>query len=149
MAILSEFMKNDHRSCDAGFANMENAVADENWTNARKQFEKFASDLLHHFDMEEEVMFPAFEARSENAHCNPTPMMIMEHEQMRNLIKQMRNDIESKDKNHFFGLSETLMMAMQQHNMKEEQMMYPMIDDAMDNESKMLLDSMKDFPRKD
>jgi iron-sulfur cluster repair protein YtfE (RIC family) len=147
MAILSKFMKADHRACDDSFANMENAVADENWANASKVFESFASDLNHHFDIEENVMFPAFEAR-EQGHCNPTPVMIMEHTQMRNVLKAMRDDLEAKNKEHFFGLSETLMMTMQQHNMKEEQMMYPMIDESLGDESQMLLDEMKEFPRK-
>ncbi len=148
MTILSEYMKEDHRACDVKFANMENAIADDNWTEGKKLFEDFASDLIYHFDMEEEVMFPGFEARSENAHCNPTPVMIMEHTQMRQLTKDMAQAVENKDKDKFFGLSETLMMTMQQHNMKEEQMMYPMIDEAMNEESNMLLDSMKELERK-
>ncbi|MCK5110128.1 MAG: hemerythrin domain-containing protein [Arcobacteraceae bacterium] len=148
MTVLSEHMKADHRACDAEFANMENAVADENWAEANTLFEKFGSDLIHHFNMEEEVMFPGFEARSESAHCNPTPVMIMEHTQMRQLVKDMAVELEAKNKDKFFGLSETLMMTMQQHNMKEEQMMYPMIDEAMENEGDMLLESMKELPRK-
>ena len=146
MAILSSYMKADHRACDEVFANMENEVSDENWANATKLFEAFASDLNHHFNMEEEVMFPAFEAR-EAGHCNPTPVMIMEHTQMRNVLKQLREDLEAKNKEHFFGLSETLMMTMQQHNMKEEQMMYPMIDESLADEGEMLLDSMKELKR--
>ena len=142
MIVLSEYMKADHRACDAKFANMENAVADENWKEAKILFDKFGGDLVHHFDMEEEVMFPGFESRSANAHCNPTPVMIMEHTQMRQLVKDMAVALESKNKDNFFGLSETLMMTMQQHNMKEEQMMYPMIDEVMGEESRMLLDSM-------
>ena len=148
MSILSTFMKDDHRACDAEFANMENAIADENWAEGKKLFEKFGSDLLHHFNIEEEVMFPAFEARSASAHCNPTPVMLMEHSQMRQLVESMAKAVEEKDKDKFFGLSETLMMTMQQHNMKEEQMMYPMIDEAMGTESNMLLDSMKELVRK-
>jgi len=145
MTILSTFMKDGHRACDAEFANMENAIADDNWNEGKKLFEKFASDLIHHFDMEEKVMFVAFEAKSENAHCNPTPVMIMEHTQMRNIIESMREKLNTKDKDGFFGDSETLMMTMQQHNMKEEQMMYPMIDEAMGEESSTLLDSMKEL----
>ncbi len=148
MTVLSEYMKAEHRACDASFANMENAVADENWAEANNLFTSFASDLTHHFDIEEEVMFPGFEARSANAHCNPTPVMIMEHTQMRQLVKDMAVGLEAKNKDNFFGLSETLMMTMQQHNMKEEQMMYPMIDEAMEDEGGMLLDSMKDLERK-
>jgi hemerythrin-like domain-containing protein len=74
--------------------------------------------------------------------------MIMEHTQMRQLVKDMEVELNAKNKDKFFGLSETLMMTMQQHNMKEEQMMYPMIDEAMGTESEMLLDSMKELERK-
>lgn len=149
MSVIAEYMTQDHRACDESFATMENAVNDENWTEAKNLFESFASDLNYHFDMEEEVMFPAFEARSASAHCNPTPVMLMEHAQMRQALDQMREDIDSKNKDHFFGLSESLMMTMQQHNMKEEQMMYPMVDQAMEAENAMLLEQMKEFPRKD
>jgi hemerythrin-like domain-containing protein len=145
MNILSNFMKDGHRACDEEFADMENAIADDNWSEGNKLFEKFALDLLHHFDMEEKVMCIAFEARSANAHCNPTPVMIMEHTQMRNIVDSMREKLDTKDKDGFFGDSETLMMTMQQHNMKEEQMMYPMIDEVMGEESAMLLNSMKEL----
>jgi len=119
MTILSTYMKDDHRACDEKFANMENEVADGNWTKAKELFENFASDLNHHFDIEEEVMFPAFEARGDG-HCNPTPVMIMEHTQMRNVLKDMKKEVDAKNSQEFFGMSETLMMTMQQHNMKEE-----------------------------
>ena len=148
MSVLKDFMIDDHRACDEAFANMENAVADEKWDQANKLFEQFASDLNYHFDMEEEVMFVAFESRSGSAHCNPTPVMIMEHTQMRKLLEDMRTALNNRDKTEFFGLSETLMMTNQQHNMKEEQMMYPMIDEVMVGEEQMLLDSMKELPRK-
>jgi len=36
-------------------------------------------------------------------------------------------------KNGFLGASETLLFTMQQHNMKEEQMMYTMADDTLDS----------------
>ncbi len=147
MSAIKEYMTQDHRACDEAFANMENAVHEENWTESKKLFESFASDLIYHFDMEEKVMFPAFEARSASAHCNPTPVMLMEHEQMKKLVQDMRADIDAKNKEHFFGLSETLMMTMQQHNMKEEQMMYPMVDEAMESENVMLLDEMKNLSR--
>ena len=149
MGILKDYMTTDHKECDKSFANMENIVHEENWSEAKKVFESFASDLNYHFDMEENVLFPAFELRSASAHCNPTPVMIMEHAQMRKLVDEMRKELDAKNKEQFFGLSETLMMTMQQHNMKEEQMMYPMIDEAMTGEEQIMLDEMKELPRKD
>jgi hemerythrin-like domain-containing protein len=55
-------------------------------------------------------------------------VMRIEHSQMKAILEDLKADIEKKDKNHFFGVSESLMMLMQQHNMKEEQMLYRMAD---------------------
>ena len=127
METISSFLTTDHRACDEEFANLENTVASENWEESQKQLEKFSLDLLHHFDMEEKVMFPVFEEVTGMTQ-GPTMIMRMEHSQMRAILEDLKSDIEKKDKNHFFGVSESLMMLMQQHNMKEEQMLYKMAD---------------------
>ena len=127
METISSFLTTDHRACDEEFANLENTVASENWEESQKQLEKFSLDLLHHFDMEEKVMFPVFEEVTGMTQ-GPTMIMRTEHAQMRAILEDLKSDIEKKDKNHFFGVSESLMMLMQQHNMKEEQMLYKMAD---------------------
>ena len=116
MNTISSFLTSDHRACDNEFANLENTVASDNWEESKTQFDKFSADLLHHFDMEEKVMFPVFEEVTGMSQ-GPTMVMRMEHSQMRNILDDLKTDIEKKDKNHFFGVSESLMMLMQQHNM--------------------------------
>ena len=127
MDTISSFLTSDHRACDEEFANLENAIASQDWEEAQIQLQKFSSDLTHHFDMEEKVMFPVFEEVTGMTQ-GPTMVMRMEHNQMRAILEDLKSDIEKKDKNHFFGVSESLMMLMQQHNMKEEQMLYKMAD---------------------
>lgn len=127
MSTISEFLTLDHRACDLGFARLESSVVSQNWEEAKEKMNKFSFDLLHHFDMEEKVMFPIFEETTGMTQ-GPTMIMTMEHNQMRQLLNALENDIEKKDKNHFLGVSESLMMLMQQHNMKEEQMLYKMAD---------------------
>ena len=127
MSTISSFLTTDHRACDEEFADMENAVASGDWDLSAEKLNKFITDLLHHFDMEEKVMFPTFEDVTGMIQ-GPTMIMRMEHSQMRNILEDLKADIEKKDKNHFFGVSESLMMLMQQHNMKEEQMLYAMAD---------------------
>ena len=143
MNTVSEFMTKDHRICDEKFANMENAVADENWEEAKTKFDIFADDLLHHFNMEEKVMFPTFEERAAAGGCGPTEMMRMEHTQMRTILDDMKSKLEAQAKDDFFGSSETLMMLMQQHNMKEEQMLYPMTDNTLGGDVALLVEEMK------
>lgn len=139
---ISTYLTKDHRCCDEEFANMENAVAADNWIEGTELFEHFSSTLGHHFDMEEDVLFPAFEEKTGMTQ-GPTAMMRMEHDQMRSVLTQMKSDVEKKDKNHFFGLSESLMMLMQQHNMKEEQMLYAMADAHLSEDVASIVQSMK------
>jgi len=139
---ISSFLTADHRACDEEFAQMENEVAENNWENAQKKFDQFNSDLEHHFNMEEKIMFPAFEDRT-GMQGGPTAMMRMEHDQMRGVVGQMQEDLVSKDKDHFFGLSESLMMLIQQHNMKEEQMLYAMADSHLAEDSSLVVAQMQ------
>jgi len=142
MESISSFLTHDHRACDEEFASMENAVAQLNWQEAQEKFDKFKNDLLHHFDMEEKVMFEAFEQRTGMTQ-GPTMVMRMEHEQMRQILDQLNADIQSQDKDHFFGVSESLMMLMQQHNMKEEQMLYAMADAHLGADVAKVVEDMK------
>ena len=142
MNTISSFLTSDHRACDNEFANLENAIASQDWEEAQIQLQKFSSDLTHHFDMEEKVMFPVFEEVTGMTQ-GPTMVMRMEHSQMRGILEDLKADIEKKDKNHFFGVSESLMMLMQQHNMKEEQMLYRMADMHLGSLVSKVIEDMK------
>ena len=54
----------------------------------------------------------------------------------------MNQAIQAKKKDQFLGLSENLLFVMQQHNMKEEQIMYNLADDALDSAS--IIDKMQE-----
>ena len=143
---IKAFLTQDHRACDEEFANMENAISSDDWEKGEECFDTFITDLFHHFDMEEQVMFIAFEEKT-GMTGGPTQVMRMEHDQMRNVISQMRSDIERKNKDHFFGLSESLMMLMQQHNMKEEQMLYAMADAHLSSIANEVVEKMKELKK--
>ena len=64
MGSILDFMGGDHRACDELFAAAEDAVAKSDWDRARDLFARFHAATLHHLAMEEEVLFPAFEART-------------------------------------------------------------------------------------
>jgi hemerythrin-like domain-containing protein len=61
----------------------------------------------------------------------PTEVMRGEHRQMRDLLAQMKDALTSRDADAFSGAAETLLILMQQHNMKEENILYPMCDNAL------------------
>jgi iron-sulfur cluster repair protein YtfE (RIC family) len=142
MNTITDFLGSDHRACDDLFASAEAAVAQNNWDSARSLFERFQAAMAHHLAMEEEVLFPAFEART-GMSMGPTEVMRSEHAQMRGLLQEMAGAVTNADQNRYLGLSETLNMLMQQHNLKEENMLYPMSDQVLGGERDSLIRAME------
>lgn len=142
MSTILEFLGNDHRACDDLFASAEEAAGNRNWDGARELFARFKAAMAHHLAMEEDVLFPAFEART-GMSAGPTQVMRMEHEQMRALLEDMAAAAAAGNESAYLGASETLNMLMQQHNLKEENMLYPMSDRALGAESDAVIHSMR------
>lgn len=127
MNALTEPLHRHHKHCDDMFADAEAAVAAKDWPKAALLTAAFHNELETHFRTEEEVLFPAFEA-STGMTGGPTQMMRFEHAQMRDLMDQMRTALDERNGANFAGAAETLLILMQQHNMKEENILYPMCD---------------------
>ena len=125
--IISNHMKAEHRECDTLFAAAEEAIALGEWDIASERFLSFANETLRHFKEEEEALFPAFESATGMTE-GPTQVMRYEHEQVRGLIGNMAEAIEKSDKDAALSIAESMMILLQQHNMKEEQMLYAMCD---------------------
>lgn len=144
MTSISSFLTLDHTHCDDLFAEAENAVAEKDWTGAEASLQHFLEGMQHHFAMEEEVLFPAFEAHT-GMTGGPTAIMRGEHRQMNEVFAAMRDALARRDGNGYLGLSETLLMLMRQHNLKEENVLYPMADQALGHEQDTLLVRMKEI----
>ncbi|HEY9145786.1 MAG TPA: hemerythrin domain-containing protein [Thiobacillus sp.] len=142
MNTILDFLGSDHRACDDLFASAETAAAQKNWDSARSLFERFQTAMAHHLAMEEDVLFPAFETRT-GMRAGPTQVMRMEHEQMRGLLQDMASAVAACNQDGYLGLSETLNMLMQQHNLKEETMLYPMSDQVLGGDREGLIRSMQ------
>ncbi len=141
--IVSQYMTPEHRACDTLFARAENLVAGGDWEQAEEAYMVFANDILLHFKKEEETLFPAFEKQTGNQQ-GPTQVMRFEHEQVKGLIGKMAGAIEEKDKDAYLSLAESMMILLQQHNMKEEQMLYAMCDRVIPHaDREVLLETMK------
>jgi hemerythrin-like domain-containing protein len=57
-------------------------------------------------------------------------------------MQQLLEAIENDNKDKFFGLSETLMILLQQHNMKEEQMLYTMAQQHLSADADRIVEMM-------
>ncbi len=133
--IVSQYMTKEHRECDESFARAEKAAIEGDFATTKAEFNTFVDDTLKHFQKEEEVLFPAFESVTGSSE-GPTNVMRFEHEQVRGLMGKMAQAIESEDKDAYLSLAESMMILLQQHNMKEEQMLYAMFDRVVPQEQK-------------
>lgn len=127
MSDIQTYMTEHHRACDEILADAESPLAAGDWEGYNEKWQAFVKELLHHLAMEEEVLFPQFE-QATGITQGPTMVMRSEHEQMRMYISQMNEAIEGQLLERAMGLVESLVLLIQQHNMKEEQMLYPMCD---------------------
>lgn len=137
MTPLTGPLRLHHAYCDELFVAAEAAVADRDWSGAQRTLPEFVAAMETHFQTEEEILFPAFEAATGMTQ-GPTRMMRMEHAQMRALFGQMGQALAGRDGIAFAGAAETLLVFMQQHNMKEENILYPMCDRGLDAQSQAL-----------
>jgi len=143
MGEISGYMTHEHRECDELFAKAEAAVDAGNWAAADTEFTAYDNLTRLHLRREEEVLFPAFETRT-GMTTGPTAMMRMEHNQIRAFLVSMTEALEDRDSEMFLGEAETLMILTQQHNMKEEQILYPMTDRTLDTDAPSVVDQMRD-----
>lgn len=129
MSITAPLLQH-HKHCDELFANAEEACANGDWAAGEKAFALLRHELETHFASEEDILFQAFEAAT-GMRSGPTEVMRQEHRQMTDLLNQMQGFLAARAGDDFGGAAETLLILMQQHNLKEENILYPMCDNAL------------------
>jgi len=139
---ISHTLSGDHRHCDELFTEAEAAVEAEEWIRADSLYGDLRDAMHRHLAMEEEVLFPALEERH-GGPLGPTQMMRAEHDEMRTLLDEMTHALGAREGSRFLGLAETLLILIQQHNYKEENILYLMADQVLGPEQTDVLARME------
>lgn len=143
MGSINDYMMKDHRLCDRIFESAEQAAAASDFAALERQAGAFLHRIAVHIEMEERLLFPAFEERTGMSEGGPTATMCDEHRRMEGMFEQMRAAIAARDAAGYRAVSAALNEMLTQHNMKEEQMMYPMLEQAVGDDAPALLDDVK------
>ena len=130
MSTIASSMTAHHARCDDLFVATEVKAAQGLWDDAARHFTRFRDEFVHHLRNEESVLFPAFESAT-GVQSGPTTVMRQEHDRMRALLAQIELALAARDMNLVDGYTTTLLIMMQQHNLKEENVLYPMCDAAL------------------
>lgn len=142
MRTIASYLDREHRLCDEQFELAEANVSSGNWEQADRQFSFFLDLFHHHLAKEEQVLFPCLERAVGNAY-GPTLVMRSEHNHMRNLLAQMKTALNRRSSAEFYDHSDMLRLLMQQHNLKEERILYPQADQVLERDAEAIIAGME------
>jgi hemerythrin-like domain-containing protein len=132
MAVeLAEHFMAQHRECDARWADVEATVSGGDAAAIAEAWSRFDEGMRQHLAAEEEVLFPAFDDVMGLGGGGPTQVMRTEHSQMRGVLDQMTEAVARGDAQELLDQGDTLLMLIQQHNTKEEGVLYPAAERAL------------------
>jgi iron-sulfur cluster repair protein YtfE (RIC family) len=126
---IAVYFQDDHTRLEAIYHEFQ-AVKHTDAARATACFAEFKAGLERHIVWEEEMLFPGFESRTGMRDAGPTAVMRMEHTRIKNYLRDIaqklaRHDVATDAEEA--GLQQTLA----DHNWKEEQILYPAIDDML------------------
>lgn len=127
---VSEYLEADHRRLDAMIPQVEEALAAGSLEKAAARFAEFACGLNRHIDAEERILFPVFEQVTGMAGGGPTFVMRHEHVQIRASMDAATRALHTGDAKGALASIREMVETLGDHNVKEEQMLYPMTDRA-------------------
>jgi hemerythrin-like domain-containing protein len=100
--------------------------------------QKFADN--YHHAKEEDILFKHLQEPGVLSHCNPLPVMLSEHEQGRMYVQKMTEAIATQNQQAFCENASGYGQLLQQHIMKEDNVLYPMAEQGLSDENKIVLD---------
>ncbi len=143
MESITSYMELDHDLIDGFVARAVDAAEAGDLGTMQAEGGEFLRRLRRHIEMEEDVLFPAFEQRTGMVEAGPSRQMRVEHELMQPILARMQDALAAQDGGGWRQATRSLLEILQPHNVKEEQMMYPMLDDATGAEAAVLVAQVK------
>jgi|SRR3990167_4539346 len=98
-------------------------------------FIKNYADKFHHAK-EEDILFVELNKDSAAMHCNPIQQMLYEHDLGRNCVKELEIGVKKNDPAKVLNGGRGYVNLLQQHIYKEDNILYPMADEALNNKAK-------------
>ena len=131
---INQDFTEDHQHLQALFRRFQSMKA-TNRPGAREVFEEFKSELERHILWEERILFPWFDQKCGNLNFSPIPSLHREHEQILVCLdditqKLVREDLSSDDE------EKDLERALCLHNEKEEQELFPALDESLTDQER-------------
>src|SRR3989338_1160616 len=96
------------------------------------------ADKFHHAK-EEDILFKELCKDTVQMHCNPTEQMLHEHDLGRGYVKDLEKGVNSNNKEIVIKNARGYAELLQEHIFKEDNILYPMADEALDSKVQKLI----------
>ena len=106
---------------------------------AESIFLSFKNELERHIIWEEDILFPVFEKKTGIKDGGPTSVMRMEHNQIKNHLQEIKRKLHTKKIQGPCKEEVALFKVLESHNQKEENILYPGIDNLTSEQEKELM----------
>ncbi len=130
---VTDAMATDHDRIDALFDDVRVMVDDGELERADHFFADVRAQLLEHIRIEEDVLFPVLEVRV-GTFAGPQTVMRREHEKIVAALDRIANALGRQDAAEFRACDREIYALLSRHNVKEERIIYPMLDRALSRE---------------
>lgn len=138
-------MAKDHDRLDALFKQFQ-ILKRQDMIKAKQFFHDFKIGLQRHIVWEEEILFPVFENATGMTESGPTAVMRMEHREIKGFLDKIHEHV-AKASPETDEFENGMLDVLKPHNDKEESILYPWIDDAVDdNKRKSMFEEMQNLP---
>jgi iron-sulfur cluster repair protein YtfE (RIC family) len=119
--VVGETFEHDHHVIDEQFAQFKRGLVEGEWLE--EPFNGASEGLRHHIYVEEESLFPFLRVGGLVA---PAMVMLREHGEIWQALDSVDSEIRGgRDASRALAGIATLESALEQHNMKEERILYP------------------------
>jgi regulator of cell morphogenesis and NO signaling len=143
---VHQYFTADHRRLDDLMRTFQSEKR-RDFSKAKDAFREFLFGLRRHIVWEEDILFSSFEKRSGIGSGGPTAVMRAEHRLINDALDELHEKVRRADPEcdaEVRKLTELLSV----HNLKEENILYPMFDEAVDAEERgRLFKQMEEIPR--
>jgi len=135
MATILKFMSVDHDRLDNKIRmySTEKLVDIE---RAESIFLPFKSELERHIIWEEDILFPVFERKTGIKDGGPTSVMRIEHIEIKKYLQEIKRKLYVKKIQDPCKEEVALFKLLESHNQKEENILYPGIDNLTSEQEK-------------
>jgi iron-sulfur cluster repair protein YtfE (RIC family) len=131
MSSTDNWLIHEHSLYENLLSRCTEAIEIEDWEDADLLFKRMVTHLKRHMAVEEEVLYPAYEAAT-HAPQGPTGALRDEHDHIVRLIMDMARVIKTRDSDYVLECLSHLEKQMIKHHEKEEDIFLPMASHILD-----------------